>query len=224
MTQRVVRRGRMLAAIVSALTLAAQPAPARDLGVRGTVWAVVEPDLLTEIEARLGAMEASGDLARMRDGALERARQRIEAPGRGEGIEPARVRRTRLFDPSVTVERDIRAADGTLIAARGTRINPLDVHPLTRDLLFIDGGRPVEVAWALRPRAARPRSCSWRAVLWTSCGPTAVRSSSTRAAGSRNVLDFALTPSVVAAEGSVLRITEVPLEDEAESTTDGGRP
>ena len=223
MTQRVVRRGRMLAAIVSALTLAAQPAPARDLGVRGTVWAVVEPDLLTEIEARLGAMEASGDLARMRDGALERARQRIEAPGRVEGIEPARVRRTRLFDPSVTVERDIRAADGTLIAARGTRINPLDVHPLTRDLLFIDGGRPVEVAWALRHErrskivllAGRPLDlmrAHGRPFFFDQGGRLSKR------------LGLRATPSVVAAEGSVLRITEVPLEDEAESTTDGGRP
>ena len=32
------------------------------------------------------------------------------------------------------------------------------------------------------------------------------------------------TPSVVTAEGSVLRITEVPLEDEASGTAAGARP
>ena len=155
MTQRVVRRGSMLAAIVCVLTLVARPGPAKDLGVRGTVWPIAEPDLLTEIEARLGEMETSGDLARMRREALDLARERVEAPERVEGIVPARVHRIRLFDPSITVERDIRTHDGVLIAARGTRINPLDVHPLTRDLLFIDGARPVEVAWALRHEPAR---------------------------------------------------------------------
>ena len=73
MTQRVVRRGCMLAAIVCVLTLVAQAGHAKDLGVRGTVWPVAEPDLLTEIEARLGEMETSGDLARMRREALDLA-------------------------------------------------------------------------------------------------------------------------------------------------------
>ena len=47
-----------------------------------------------------------------------RRRKRIE------GIAQAREGRTRLFDPAITVERDIVTADGTLIAAAGTRINP----------------------------------------------------------------------------------------------------
>ena len=138
-------------AIACALTLAAVSVTAKDLGVRGAVWRIAEPDLLTEIEERLEVMEASGELARMRREAVERARESVEAPARVSGVVPARVRRTRLFDPSVTLERRrLRAADGTLLAARGARVNPLTTHPLTRDLLFIDATRPVEVAWALR--------------------------------------------------------------------------
>ena len=223
MTRRLPLPRFWLIAIGCALMLLSRPVPAKDLGVRGAVWSIAEPDLLARIEARLEALESSGDLARMRREALDRARERIEAPGRVKGIGPARVHRTRLLDPSITVERDIRADDGTLIAAQGARINPLEVHPLTRDLLFIDGARPAEVAWALRHgRPARIVLLAGRPLDLT------------RAHGRPFFFDqngrlskrFGLraTPSLVAADGSMLRITEVPLEDEADPATGGGRP
>ena len=223
MTRRSRRSCLLLAAVGCALTLAALPVPAKDLGVRGAVWPVAEPDLLAEIEVRLGAMEASGELDRMRTGALKAARRRIETPARAEGIGPARVHHTRLFDPSIELERDVRAADGTLLAARGARINPLDVQPLTRDLLFIDGARPVEVAWALRhARSAR--------IVLVAGRPLDLM----RAHGRRFFFDqggrlsrrlgLRATPSVVTAEGSALRITEVPLEDEAAAADGRVRP
>ena len=223
MTRRLLWFGLMPAVIVCALTLAQRPGAAKDLGVRGAVWPVAEPDLLAEIEARLGAMEAAGELARIRGEAIERARGRVEAPARVEGIGPARVRRTRLLDPSITLERDVRTADGTLIAARGARINPLDVQPLTRDLLFIDGARPVEVAWALRRErparivlvAGRPLDLMrihGRRFFFDQGGRLSRR------------LGLRATPSVVTAEGSALRITEVPLEDEADATDGRVRP
>ena len=96
-------------------------------------------------------METSGELARMRGEALARARERVEAPARVSGVLPARERRTRLFDPSITIARDVFALDGTLIAAKRRHGLTRSIrHPLTRDLIFIDGTRPVEVAWALR--------------------------------------------------------------------------
>ena len=191
--------------------------------MRGTVWPIAEPDLLEQIEARLEALESSGDLTRMRREALDRARERIEGPRRVEGIGPARVRRTRLLDPSITVKQDIRTDDGTLIAAQGARINPMKVYPLTRDLLFIDGARPAEVAWALghdRPArivllAGRPLDlmrAHGRPFFFDQNGRLSKR------------FGLRATPSLVAAEGSMLRITEVPLEDEADPATEGGRP
>ena len=210
-------------AIACALTLAAESVTAKDLGTRGAVWPVAEPDLLTEIEEKLEAMKASGELARMRREALERARERVEAPARVAGIAPARFPRTRLFDPSVTLEEDVRAADGTLLATRRARVNPLDTHPLTRDLLFIDGTRPVEVAWALRHEkpsvivllAGRPLDLTrthGRAFFFDQGGRLTRR------------FGLSATPSVVVAEGSFLRITEVPLEGEPDPLGEGDRP
>ena len=115
------------------------PAAARaaDLGVRGASWAIAEPDLLAQIEARLSEMRRSGEMARFEAEARERARRRLEEPEPVAGIAPARRARSRTFDPSITVARDIRAHDGTLIAAAGTRIDPfahgaVDAGPAVR--------------------------------------------------------------------------------------------
>lgn len=127
----------------------ALPSTARDLGARGATWPVAEPDLLAAIETHLDGMIASGGLARLEEDARARARRSLEEPNPVPGIAPATVQRTRRFDPAVTVTEDIVGADGALIAAAGTRIDPFDHAPLTRDLLFVDGRREAEVAWAL---------------------------------------------------------------------------
>ena len=199
-------------AFAGALALAPVSTAAKDFGVRGATWPVAEPDLLVRIEARLVAMRDSGELARLADEARERARRRLEAPGPVAGIAPARVERARRHDPSIVAEHDIRAADGTLLARAGERVNPLDRASLTRELLFIDGRRPAEVAWALgRPRpailvllAGRPLALSrrhGRAFFFDQGGRLAAR------------LGIAATPSVVEQAGAQLRITEVPVED-----------
>ncbi len=213
----------LLAAAGCVLVLVAQPGAAKDLGVRGAVWPVAEPDLLAQIEARLGELEASGEMARKRREAVKRARQRIEAPARVEGIGAARVRRTRLFDPSITLDRDVRAADGTLIATRGARVNPLHAQPLTRDLLFIDGARPVEVGWALgHERPARIVLVAGRPLeLMRTHGQPFFFDQGGRLS---KRLGLRATPSVVTAEGPVLRITEVPLGDPTDTADVEGRP
>jgi len=196
----------------AALAAVAAQAHAKDLGVRGATWPVVEPDLLAEIEARLIEMESSGALVRLEEEARERARRRLEEPDPAPGIAPAREERSRLFDPSITVEREIRTPGGVLIAAAGTRVNPLARMTLARDLLFVDGRREAEIAWALeheRPAkivllAGRPLELMRRhrrPFFFDQGGRLAAR------------FGIAATPSLVAQAGTRLRITEVPIED-----------
>ena len=204
------------AAILTAavLTVVAAPTavPAADLGVRGQTWPVAEPDLLEEIEARLSAMRESGELARIEAQARSRARSRLEEPDPVAGVAPARERRSRLFDPAIVVERDIRSPDGTLIAAAGTRLDPLAGMTLARDLLFIDARRGAEIAWAFAHRrpakivllAGRPLDLARRhgePVFFDQGGRLAAR------------FGLTATPSLVEQAGSKLRITEIPLED-----------
>ncbi len=197
----------LLAAILLAL-----PAAAKDLGVRGATWPVIEPDLLEEIEARLVGMQRSGELARLKEEARKRALRKLEEPDPVPGVAPARDHRSRLFDPSITVARDIRTPDGVLIAAAGTRVSPLERLPLTRDLVFVDGRRPAEIAWALaheRPvkivlLAGRPLDLMRRH-----------RRPFFFDAGGRLAERFAITatPTLVVQDGQALRITEFPVPD-----------
>jgi len=138
------------------LGLAASPAPARDLGVRGATWPIAETDLLADIETRLTVMERSGELARLEDDARERARRSLEQPEPIPGIVPATEYHARAFDPGIVVAEDIRGPDGKILAAAGTRIDPFEHVTLTADVLFVDGRCEAEIAWALaRERPAK---------------------------------------------------------------------
>ena len=211
-----------------AILLAAGAASAKDLGVRGATWPVAEPDLLAQIETRLSEMERSGELARLHEQARSDARASLEEPQPVPGIAPARRERTRLFDPSISVERDIRGPDGTLVAAAGTRVDPFAHGTFAGRVLFIDGRREAEIAWALelagagdRPAkivllAGRPLELArrhGRPFFFDQGGRIARR------------LGLAFTPSLVRRDGAHLRIAEIPLDDRAAGARrDGGNP
>jgi len=207
----------LLAALAVALALAAPAAAtAKDLGVRGATWPVAEPDLLAEIEARLVEMQRSGELARLEKEARERARMKLEEPDPAPGIAPAREERSRLFNPAITVARDIHAPDGTLIAAAGTRVNPLDRIALARDLLFVDGRREAEIAWALARKEEIGRPAK---IVLLAGRPLDLMRRHRRPfffdTGGRLAARFGLrlTPVLVEQAGTQLRITEFPVAD-----------
>jgi len=136
-------------ASLAAIALGTTLASAKDLGVRGATWPIAEPDLLADIETRLAAMERSGERARLEEEARERARRSLEQPEPVPGIVPATEYRARAFDPAIVVAEDIIGPDGEILAAAGTRIDPFEHAALTADVLFVDGRREAEVAWAL---------------------------------------------------------------------------
>ena len=207
-------RGRhALAAVWLAGVLdAAMPVVARDLGVLGETWRIAEVDLLDRIEQQLVELERSGERARLDEEAKARARERLEAPEPVPGIQPAWVSRTWLFDPAITVQENIVGPDGTVIAAAGTRIEPLAHRPHLQELLFIDGTREVEVEWALARvspttivlLAGRPFDLSrahGRAFYFDQTGALTER------------FGLKATPTRIRQEGLKLRITEIPLDE-----------
>ena len=128
------------------------------------------------------------------------------------GIVPARERTSRLVDPSIVVAQDIVDADGAVIAAAGTRIDPFEHAPLTRALLFVDGRREAEVAWALayggpakivllggRPLDLMRRH---RRPFFFDLGGQLTERFAVRA-----------TPTLMVRDGAHLRLTEIPLDD-----------
>lgn len=139
----------LLALAAVALVVGPIRGEAKDYGQAGQTFPIIEPDLLSTIEARLRRAEASGELARMNDVFAKRVEAKVRRPKPVEGITPARMARSWDYDPTVAVECDIRDQKGNLIAAAGQRINPLDFVAVRQDLVFINGDNTAELAWAM---------------------------------------------------------------------------
>ncbi len=133
---------------------AAEPAWSRDYGQQGAVFPVVETDLLTVIRDKLMNMQASGAITQANKALAARTAARVKRPVPVKGIATATSPRRWTFDPTIVVEQDLRHANGRLIVARGTRVNPLDTVPLRQRLVFLDGDDPAQVAWAMTSTTA----------------------------------------------------------------------
>ena len=142
------RPGRM--ALVAVAVLLSFAARAHDLGVIGPVYPIAEPSLLEVILARLRDAEASGVLARLQRDAQARAKHQIEQPAAIVKLTKTTKARSFYYDPSIVVPYAISDADGRLIVAPGTRVNPLDTVSLSKQLLFIDARDPAQVGRAKR--------------------------------------------------------------------------
>jgi len=143
----------ILPAALLAVLLCPSHALARDFGQRGTVFPVIERDLLEQIHSRLTQMERSGETTRLNEDLKRRTIARVGRPHPVAGIVRASEARRWQFDPTITLAADIRGANGELIHAAGTRVNPLDSVGLRADLLFLDGDDPDQLAWALKQDA-----------------------------------------------------------------------
>ena len=152
-------RGRtrlILAAGLSALAglLVVSSLHAADHGQMGETFPIIESDLLETIETRLRTMEANGGIVRLQAQMREQAVASVRRPRPVAGLTPAIARREWLFDPSMQLEDDLVDAKGNLIAARGTRVNPLDHVALGQDLIFVDGTDPAQIDWAVTTYSA----------------------------------------------------------------------
>ena len=130
-------RARFAALLLAAATAAIGPsAHAQHLSVIGPVYPIAEPSLLALIQSKLRELTANGGLERLQRESQARIQRQIEDPAPVAGITRTATARTFHFDPSIEVPYPISDADGRLIVAPGTRVNPLDVVSLSRPLFF----------------------------------------------------------------------------------------
>ena len=145
-----VRLQAMVITAIAAIALITSHANARDLGVIGPVYAIAEPSLLEVIQAKLRQMQANGDLSRLQRESQARIRREVEQPVPVAGITKTTRARSFHFDPSIEVPYPITDAEGRVIVAPGTRVNPLDTVSLSRPLLFIDARDTTQLEQAQR--------------------------------------------------------------------------
>lgn len=205
---------RVLALVLASLVCVATPTPARDYDQLGTVFPVAEPDLLAVIEARLAAMQASGRIAEMQHRLAERTVASVKRPPPVRGLSRAHERRSWIYDPTITVDRDIGDGRGHLIIARGSRVNPLDTVSLHQSLVFLDGDDAEQVSWAVA--STNPLNAK---LILTSGSPFDLMKARQRRfyfdQGGKLVSKFGIahTPTVVEQDGRVLHVTEMPVAE-----------
>ncbi len=140
------RHGRM--ALVAAAILLSFAARAQDLGVIGPVYPIAEPSLLEVILSKLRQAEATGVLARLQRDTQAKVKRGIEQPAPIARITKTTKARSFYYDPSIVVPYAIADADGKVIVAPGTKVNPLDTVSLSKALLFIDARDAAQVGRA----------------------------------------------------------------------------
>ena len=135
--------------LVVLVTLLPAAATARDYGQAGTVFPVVEPDLLSVIQGRLETLGASGAIDAMNRKLAARTRARVERPVAVAGIVTATTPRSWTYDPMITVGHDLRDQRGVVLVTAGTRVNPLDTVRLRQRLIFLNADDSDQLRWAL---------------------------------------------------------------------------
>jgi conjugal transfer pilus assembly protein TraW len=123
---------------------------AKNLGKIGQVYPIKEMDIVDLIHLRLKQMEQSGELAKINQRMLYKAKQRADRPLPVPDITPAKKYRTWLIDPSITFDQDIKDTEGKLIVKAGTVINPFMRISFKKALVFYDGDNKKQAAWALK--------------------------------------------------------------------------
>jgi conjugal transfer pilus assembly protein TraW len=128
-----------------ATALLALQVSAQDLGVIGPVYPIAEPSLLDVILTHLRKAEATGVLGQLQRDAQSRIRRGIEQPEAITNVSKTTKPRTHYYDPSLVVPYAITDADGRIIIAPGTTVNPLDTVSLSKHLLFFDARDAAQV-------------------------------------------------------------------------------
>lgn len=119
---------------------------AKDLGTFGELFPIKERSLLDVIQERLTAIEQNGGFDALNKEMQQKARDRLNRP---EPVLTKKADKTteRLFDPSVTLSKDLKNEKGVVFAKKGTKVNPLDIVSFEMKLYFIDSDDELQIKW-----------------------------------------------------------------------------
>ncbi|KAB2836774.1 MAG: hypothetical protein F9K49_01260 [Caedimonadaceae bacterium] len=126
------------------------PLSAKDFGVQGSTVAIAERNLLEVIEEKLVRALKSGQLASIQKEVQEKVSKKAQNPVRITRVRKTTYPRRYHFDPTLTVDHDIKDHEGNLIHPKGTRINPLETLSWGQPLVFLDGEDAEQITWVLK--------------------------------------------------------------------------
>lgn len=141
------------------LALTALPAIAKDHGVQGNTWPIVEQDIrqmLVESASKADWSKVQGQLKDSAENFLEKLPKRQ--------LPLADKTQTEWFDPSIVLTSDIQVpvkqANGTYIwqvmYPKGTRVNPFEKYRPVTAMLFFDGSQEEQLKFVQEVLAKEP--------------------------------------------------------------------
>lgn len=135
--------------ILLVLLFASFSLSAKDLGIIGQAYPIIEKDLIEVMMARAQEKIDNGGLEEIHDELKSNTKKYVATP---PGIKLPKTTQYRAVEinPVYTVPKDITDADGNIIAKAGTTVNPLEIKPLNKILCFIDGNDEEQIQWMLK--------------------------------------------------------------------------
>ena len=195
-----------------ACSLAVAPVHAKDFATAGQVFPIKEKHPVKFIIAKLEALKASGELAKIEKDWQKKVIASINRPPvTSTPIKEADRTRVRYFDPTIVVNRDINDHLGRVIVAKGTKVNPFDHISYDKKLLFIDADNSAHVEYALK----QPQG-NLKIILVKGAVIDLIKRSNVRCYFDYNgyiakKFQLEIFPSLVEQDGKRLKITEVAL-------------
>ena len=122
---------------------------AKDCGVIGPSYPILEESFLGFIQKRLQAVDFSVLQQR-----LQAQVSTLQGHSKANNLPRTLTTRSWLFDPSIVLSHDLSTATGILLLPQGSRINPLRTHRLSKALLFLNGDDAAQKQWASQQNKA----------------------------------------------------------------------
>ena len=119
------------------------PVYAKDFGIKGHTYQIIEQPFLRMIGERLQKVDMKKEQEKM----TAIVKDRVLNPKAVEGLLPATKSRVFYFDPTYTLEEDAVLPCGKILHKAGTKVNPLEHMDLNRRLFFIDSRQAAQVKW-----------------------------------------------------------------------------
>lgn len=129
----------------------------KDLGVIGKSYPIIEKDFLDFIHDRIDQKTKSGEVDALNKKLSDMSEGYAKRP---TGVQLPRVVEYRAQEiiPQYTLKQDITDAEGNVIYRAGTKVNPLEIKPLSKTLCFIDGDDRAQVDWLKKYCISNPKN------------------------------------------------------------------
>lgn len=116
---------------------------------QGEVFAIAEDDFRSFIYKRLEYLNRTGAFKKFEKETIKRLSQSVTRP-KPLNLGTSSKSYSYQVSPEIIVSEDIRLPSGELVAAKGTRINPMNRVHYQAALLFFNADDPNQIRWVQR--------------------------------------------------------------------------